>query len=253
MKKWIYHQPTRSPGSGRRLPLFTLLACLACTGCFEIYDHGRDPVRVAGQVLEKGAATPIPIPNAKVILSGYTGSWDNWGGLGTVNDEQVGYTYADDQGYYRFDQVDPVAVSGIFAQKEGYITDFSTMATYPSAGSDMVNVYLPPEAWIAIRLKNESGAWGITIPGETTQGTSRKVILEQGEEKLFFTLTKGNDFFNYVFGITPVENQPVLKNYDSVLINVEGMKITPSVDMYGTAKFEFYLPGHDTTHISITY
>jgi len=246
MKKWIFRTTSRSPDPPIRLPIFALLACLACTGCFEIYDHGRDPVRVAGQVLEKGAATPIP--NAKVILSGYTGSWDNWGGLGAGNDVQLGYTYADDQGFYEFKEVDDVASDGVFAQKEGYITDFATMAPLLSGSYETTNVYLPPEAWIAIRLKNESGAWGIGVPGEIPRQE-----LEQGEERLLFISGKGNEYYKYVFGITPVENQPLLKDYSTVLVKVEELEIKPTVDEYGFARFEFYLPGHDTTHISITY
>jgi len=228
MKNWIFRTTSRSPDPPIRLPFFALLACLACTGCFELYDDSRDRVRIAGQVLEKGAATPTPIPNAKVILTGYTGSWDNWGGLGAGNDVQLGYTYADDQGFYEFKDVDDVASDGVFAQKDGYITDFATMAPLLSGSYETTNVYLPPKAWIVATIINETGALAFHPPGNSSDVPP--INLQIGEDStLNAKLVYGNQVFTYKYAVFQKDS------------------------LWSFNKMPIFCPGHDTTHISITY
>jgi hypothetical protein len=252
MKKWIFRTTSRSPDPPIRLPFFALLACLACTGCFELYDDSRDRVRIAGQVLEKGAATPTPIPNAKVILTGYTGSWDNWGGLGAGNDVQLGYTYADDQGFYEFKDVDDVASDGVFAQKDGYITDFATMAPLLSGSYETTNVYLPPKAWIKTEIHNKSGAYAFLPPSNGSNGP--KFILQEGQDTVFIVgPRKGNDSTHFFFSVRLEENGnfPNLDYWENVSVTVNGMPT--QVQIEAGAYIKCFLPGHDTTHISITY
>jgi hypothetical protein len=220
------------------LPLIvvTLIRC-------KNWDFNGDPPKEyppQGRVLEYG--TEKPIPDATIYQSECDGEI-----LGNIYCWTIDSTTTDAQGYFAFTIPGGLAVS---AKASGYFP--SDLQPILSAGATPADIVLSPHAWLKVSLNNTSGAWQITAPGAASTDTQRSLMLEQGADSTITIFRRGNKDYKYIFSILPVPNAPPLKELDSVFVLHNGTRIYPTVDIASTW-FSIYLPGHDTTDITIIY
>jgi hypothetical protein len=117
-----------------------------------------------------------------------------------------------------------------------------------------VNVHLYPHAWLRVKIKNESGAWGF-YPDRTQSGTVPIQLLQGKDSTLVdeIKFKKGNSLTKYLFTVREEEGfPPPALNYWSKVKVIKNGEVLP-VSVSSGASIEFYLPGHDTTDITIIY
>jgi hypothetical protein len=225
-----------------RLHLLIVYLSLSALGC---YKWGDSPKKIppSGQVLEYG--TMKPIPNALVLLYECQGE-----GLGNFGCSVVDSMRSSADGKYTFSstgfQVD--------AYKQGYFTDYMTAVGVLSGSEDKCNIILSPHAWLRVKIRNESGAYGF-YPASNQSGLP-PILLEQGKDSVLgedIKLWEGNKISNYIFTIRKELGGgfPSVEYWTSVKAIVDGKFIPVTIDV--GAFIEFYLPGHDTTDLTIIY
>ena len=209
----------------RILPPWILLCLVVGStflSCRPLYDEtpvpGRE--RVAGRVLEFG--TNVPIPDAEVTLSAWSGS-PSGGSAGAV-----GSVFTDAEGRYSFTGFDPQAALLVNARKAGYFTDLDTEEGVNDGSYDKTDIHLPPYAWLKVTLRNESGAYEFV--SSFLNELHPRIQLEQGADSVLVKLVKGNQESIFIYSI----------------------RLEPDVYGYSETLRPFCI-GHDTTHLTITY
>jgi hypothetical protein len=224
-----------------KLHFLLVYASLSALGCLKWGDSPKK-IPPSGQVLEYG--TMKPIPNALVLLYECQGE-----GLGNFGCSVVDSMRSSADGKYTFSstgfQVD--------AYKQGYFTDYMTAVGVLSGSEDKCNIILSPHAWLRVNIRNESGAYLISVPGATSTDTERAISLEQGQDSTFTIFRDGNQDYDYVFAVIPVEGMPSTKDPNAFKISSNGVIITPTWENSSAPWFPIYLPGHDTTNLTIIY
>ncbi|MEO6759453.1 MAG: hypothetical protein ABIO24_08355, partial [Saprospiraceae bacterium] len=111
----------------------------------------------------------------------------------------------------------------------------------------------PPYAWLQVTVRNESGAYAFFT--DENSSDFPPVLLEQGQDStLAVKLKRGNDITNYSFTVrtNAANNQfPDQAYWENVKAFANGSPIDVTVGV--GAFLNFYLPGHDTTHVLIIY
>ena len=217
---------------------FVIALALACSMCKK---PPKEPT-VTGRVLEAG--TNIPIPNARVKLIEKRAEF-----LGHTYSSITDSTLSDANGNYTLRYSDPKSVLYTQAYSPGYFSDTDSETHVPSRPADGVDIVLSPHAWIKVHLKNESGAYLIGVPGAISSDNSRDFTLSQGEDSTVVMFRKGNEDYKYVFSVLDTEDH-VLEDISNIQINNGSIPIKKGL---AALSFTFYLPGHDTTNISIKY
>ena len=221
--------------------IFTCILPLLCglllieTGC-KIDEPGPKPPP-EGYVLEYG--TEKPIPNAQVLVYG-----DCEGELlGSLQCKLLETVTSDQNGYYK--STVPNAFD-VYARKEGYDPYFPTSSAGVLSGTETsTDIHLTPFAWLKVTLINESGAELIYAP--------KPYYLQIGEQKVVKTQEFGNQVHKLLFSVYPTENGNE-QSMDSIRIyNIMGERIIPNMNNSASPKVDLYLPGHDTTAITIIY
>ena len=220
-------------------PLLLIALCLTAA----CQKKDPDPV-IEGRVLEYDTETPIK--NATVKLRSYDGEF-----LGPISSSVVDTEVADENGYFSMPNPDR-NVLRINAVQNGYFSDdFSEVAVTKAYDED---IHLHPYAWIRVKIRNESGAYGF-YP-DIAHSWNPPIQLSQGEELLISDtkdLRKGNINTKYIFTVS-IQNPgdaPPLEYWTKVKAFVNSQQIPITIG--SGARFEFYLPGHDTTDIFIIY
>ncbi len=104
------------------------------------------------------------------------------------------------------------------AQKNGFFSDDNSF-TYVDVGNETTtDVVLSPHAWLEVTLKNESGAYQISSPGENGDSNSREFYLNQNQETVFIIFRGGNKDLKYGFDILDTPNH-VLDDFSNVKVN----------------------------------
>ncbi len=227
--------------------LLIMVACItpACK------KTGIDHSHVGGRVLEYG--TNKPIAGAKVTLSRWSGEFLGGGAGGSSS--ASGVTYSNQDGYYSFDGLVGQHVLLVNARKTDYFSDLDTQQIVNDDGNyDDVDIILPPFAWLEVTLRNASGAYKFsgatgTYPDLPVKG----FLLQKGETTSFLCATLGNKDYKYLFAVFPIQNQPPTNDISNIIIEKRGGTLIQPELGPAAAKFIIYLPGHDTTHITITY
>ena len=114
------------------------------------------------------------------------------------------------------------------------------------------NVSLYPFAWLKVIIRNESGAFGF-FPPQNGSGYP-PIHLEQGQDSILqVEVEKGNDFTKYIFTVDTEEGGPFpdLSYWQKVKAAANGAPIDVTIGV--GAILDFYLIGHDTTTLIITY
>lgn len=224
---------------GNASPLLLILLCLmaAC--------KKKEPdLVIEGSVLEFG--TEIPIKNAAVSLRSYDGEF-----LGPISSSIVDTEVSDENGYFSMPYPERTVLRVNATQTDYFSDDFSEVGVSASYKED---IHLHPYAWIRVKIRNESGAYGFNP--DITETWQPPVQLPQGEEMIINDtkdLRKGNINTKYRFSVE-LENGggvPPSAYWANVKTYVNGQEVPIKVGI-GTS-FEFYLPGHDTTDIFIIY
>jgi hypothetical protein len=216
------------------LPLLCGLLLLE-TGC-KIDEPGPKPPP-EGYVLEYG--TEKPIPNAQVLVYG-----DCEGELlGSLQCKLLETVTSDQNGYYK--STVPNAFN-VYARKEGYDPEYTKSSVRVLSGTETsTDIHLTPFAWLKVTLINESGAELIYVNGGH--------YLQVGEQKEILSKELGNNNYLLPFAVYPEEGG-TLQSMDSVKIyNALGEQIAPNMNNSTFPRVNFYLPGHDTTAITIIY
>ncbi|MBL7802929.1 MAG: carboxypeptidase regulatory-like domain-containing protein [Saprospiraceae bacterium] len=199
--------------------------------------HRKPP---AGRVIETG--TGAPIPGARVILSDCDGEF-----LGNSNCVILDSTLSDASGNYAFTRWGFM----VNAQKEGYFTDDHTSALVLDGSEETTDIVLPPYAWLEVTVRNESGAFAISVPGPSETHSSMLMALPENADTVYWCLYRGNVEHRFIYGVlTSPEQSTTDPNASTVKIN--GVVIQPMANTVATW-VDFYLPGHDTTKITIAY
>ncbi|MEO6759454.1 MAG: hypothetical protein ABIO24_08360 [Saprospiraceae bacterium] len=226
------------------LPAFLLafLWLLVLTDCTLHYKENENKP-AAGHVLEFG--TLKPIPEAVVTLYKYEGEV-----FGSFSCSSLDSTHSNSEGQYAFSQTGFLAN----ARKAGYFTDFTTEKNVLFGTEDQTDIILPPYAWLQVTIRNESGAYQITAPGPDAKSTGRSFYLSEGADSTFVIFSAGNDDYKYIFSVIPVAGGHATEDLQAfTILNKNGQSIAPSHENSAATWFKIYLPGHDTTRITITY
>jgi len=216
------------------LPLLCSLLLIE-TGC-KIDDPSPKPPP-EGYVLEYG--TQKPIPNAQVLVYG-----DCEGELlGSLQCKLLETVTSDQNGYYKSTISNAFDV---YARKEGYDPEYTKSSAGVLSGTETsTDIHLTPFAWLKVTLVNESGAELIYVP--------KPFYLQLGEQKEIVTKELGNKIHKLLFSVYPTEGG-TQQSMDSVRIyNIHGERILPNMNNSASPKVDLYLPGHDTTAITIIY
>jgi hypothetical protein len=215
--------------------LFLLLGLAACD---------KTPPYVAGRVLEAG--TDKPIADARIFLTGCTGRL-----FGSLDCKVVDSTRTAEDGTYRINHITPELADLVTAVAPGYFSDLNSQASVPGDEfNPNINVTLYPHAWIRYTLKNQSGAYMIY---QSDTPSNNGIVIPKGEQITYKKLTKGNLEYNVLFAVYSTVNSPI-QSLDSVLIyDGYGNKIYPDYHNSATPRFGLFLPGHDTTDVTIIY
>ncbi len=218
------------------LPLLAAGWLLSLGGC------DKDP-KTTITVQEYGTHTPIA--GATVTLGDCDS--DPNGNVGCTN---ILSGTTDEHGQFKTDETAFAAA----ASAEGFWKSGDDFIVINAASglSQIPNlIYLYPHAWLEVTVKNESGAYMITVPGDWPIGTNTKVLIGKGEQGTFTVFRQGNKTMRYIFSVwensvKPIEDlsyvQVLKNNGEPILINN-----TPA------DWFEIFLKGHETTKITITY
>jgi hypothetical protein len=158
--------------------LTTLGGCRKCKG-------------IEGKVLEFGTETPIQ--NATVSLSNCEG------GLGNpLVCSEVASTLTDSRGRFNF-KADGFSVAAKAPDYWDTGDDFE-MVTNECAKPVL---YLYPNAWLQVIIKNVSGAYGLS----SNQFSSTKLLnLAIGQDTSLNFYVKGNTEFPFIYSVWPVSN-----------------------------------------------
>jgi hypothetical protein len=221
-----------------------LLLWLTHYGCLDLDDE--DPTTIAGRVLEFG--TDKPIPGALVKVLNCSGAL-----LGSISCGLVGTVTTDANGYYQMPY--PEGGGGLTANAKmpGYFTDTDSEVCVCTP-VDKVDIRLHPHAWIRVKIKNESGAWGF-YP-QSTQSGIPPITLEQGKDSILVSeldFRKGNDSTKYSFSARLFNGAgtPPMDYWQNVKAYVNSQEVPIKANLGATIKF--YIPGHDTTNLTIIY
>jgi hypothetical protein len=220
--------------------LFLLLGLAACD---------KTPPYVAGRVLEAG--TDKPIADARIFLTGCTGRL-----FGSLDCKVVDSTRTAEDGTYRINHITPELADLVTAVAPGYFSDLNSQASVPGDEfNPNINVTLYPHAWIRVKIVNESGAWGFFPDREESWYPALQ--LAKGESRILSysrDFRKGNTNTKYHFSpyLAPNAGTPPLEYWTQhVKVFVSGRQLEVNVGV--GASVEFYLPGHDTTDVTIIY
>ncbi len=224
---------------GNASPSLLILLCLmaACK------KKEPDPV-IEGSVLEYG--TEIPIKNAAVSLRSYDGEF-----LGPISSSIVDTEVSDENGYFSMPYPERTVLRVNAAQTDYFSDDFSEVGVSASYKED---IHLHPYAWIRVKIRNESGAYGFYPDRE--ESWKPVIQLSQGEELVITDkkdLRKGNENTKYLFSPKLEEGSgpPRASYWPKAKAYVDGQEVPIHVGI--GAYIDFYLPGHDTTDIFIVY
>lgn len=222
------------------LVIGSLLLPIGCDLGLNDPIHKKPPL---GRVIETG--TGVPIPGARVYLADCDGEF-----LGSFNCTTLDSTNTDAGGSYAFDQ------SGFMvnAFKAGYFADHTTSALVLAGSEEHTDIVLPPFAWLEVTVRNESGASFSIFPPNGGGSGGPGINLVQGADTLLPTLLiRGNQEYKYLFSIYTDSGQP-LQDLSIIHILYEDGSITePTRQNSLSPWFPVYLPGHDTTHITIAF
>jgi hypothetical protein len=235
MKKRIFFHTWHVPPW---LPLLLLLA--ACNVKEEA------PRSVAGRVLEHG--TDKPLQGALVKVYECDSEF-----LGSISCYAVDSARTDASGAFAMPELFNDAVQRANAFLPGYFTDWESEACvcYPV---DKLELRLHPHAWLKVTLRNESGAYKITTPGEDLTSTGKSHMLAKGDETTVNFFRKGNTVERYIFSVILEQGQSGTTDLSRIsIIQSDGIRITPSLENSAAPWFNIYLPGHDTTNLTIVY
>ena len=230
----MYHCSTKKQILTSILPLLCGLLLLE-TGC-KIDEPGPKPPP-EGYVLEYG--TEKPIPNAQVLVYG-----DCEGELlGSLQCKLLETVTSDQNGYYKSTISNAF---NVYARKEGYDPEYTKSSARVLSGTETsTDIHLTPFAWLKVTLVNESGAELIYVNGGH--------YLQLGQQKEILSRELGNETRKLFVSVYPVEGG-LEQSVDSVRVyNVLGERILLNIDNSASPKVDLYLPGHDTTAITIIY
>jgi hypothetical protein len=220
------------------LPL--LCGLLLLTGC-----RKDAPVEVvAGYVREYG--TNKPLDGARVYIMDSNGTF-----LGPGSNPTVATAITDANGFYSVPK--PEYAIKANAYLSGYFTDTEseTCVCTPTNETDII---LYPQAWLRVKLVNESGAWGISIPGQTMFDTGQDFHVEKNQDTTTTIIRRGNKDYNFIIGISPEQWGAPLSDFSKVTIkNNDGVVIPITVNNGGTRFCTVEFIGHDTTNLTIIY
>ncbi len=223
------------------LPLMAA-AWLILPGCSITSKEPQDKP-AAGRVLEYG--TLVPIDSATVTLYKCEGEV-----LGNFSCTGISSTLSDKDGRYSFSETGFLTN----AHKDGYFTDNTTEAQVLFGSEDKADIILPPYAWLKVTIRNESGAYQITAPGYDMLWGGQSFFMSQGLDSTFVLFRKGNQDYKYLFSVIPVEGGSSTHDLNAFQIHsADGQQIIPSLENSAAPWFKVYLPGHDTTTLTITY
>jgi hypothetical protein len=216
-----------------------LAAALLAAGCKE------RPPTISGRVLEYG--TEQPIEGATVKVRACEGEF-----LGPIYCYTVDSAKADAQG--RYSMPFPNGASLANAYMPGYFSDIDSEIDIGSKPDNDADIWLHPHAWIRVTIRNESGAYGF-YPDRNQSGLPL-IHLNIGQDSTLLDeikFRKGNDFTKYIFSSILEEGggTPPLDYWENVKAFVGSENIPVKVGV--GASIKFYLPGHDTTDITIIY
>jgi hypothetical protein len=213
------------------LGLCSFLFMLACRK-----DKDPAPV-VSGQVLEYG--TDKPLANAKVVLYQCDSEL-----LGSINCSEVATAYTASEGGYVIPYPEGERKATLAnAFLAGYFSDIDSEISVGTKPDYDANIRLYPHAWLRVKIKNESGRYGFG----SSQLSQSIFVQQQGQEDIVSLLSKGNQEFKLVFFVMPST------------LDTTGIKILDSnqkpllISVGGALSTKVYLPGHDTTDITIIY
>ncbi len=225
------------------LPLLAAGWLVFYTSCDIIDDEGYKPKPPAGLVLEHG--TEKPISGARVSLQEYEGEL-----LGAHSFTEIDYQFTNEDGAYDFDRPGFL----VTATKESYFTDDQTGKPVLGGSERNTDIHLYAHAWLKVTLKNQSGAYGITVPGETVLHTGKLLTISANESEEIVLFREGNVDKRYMFSVIPIEGQLASQDLSSLTVEKSnGDKIALTLDNCVNPCFGLNLPGHDTTSITITY
>jgi hypothetical protein len=223
------------------VPAFILLLSLAACD--------KTPPYVAGRVLEAG--TDKPIADARIFLTGCSGRL-----FGSLDCKVVDSTRTAEDGTYRINHITPELADLVSAVAPGYFTDTDSQASVPGDEfNPNINVTLYPHAWIRVKIVNESGAIGF-YP-DRDESWRPPLQLAKGESRILSysrDFRKGNQNTLYLFSVRTVsiDSLPSADYYQNhVKAFVDGKEIPIEINL--GAALKFYLPGHDTTDVTIIY
>jgi hypothetical protein len=152
---------------GTILLLFSVLLLLGLSDCNRKYT--TEDIVVSGRVLEYG--TNEPVPNATVYGLECEGQV-----LGNINCYRSDSATSDPTGHY--------ALSGYAewtrARADGYWPSDDVPVLYQKEGATDVSLY--PHAWLRVKIRNESGAWGF-YP-ESEQSGLPPIQIPQGRDTI---------------------------------------------------------------------
>ena len=166
----------------------TMLALGLCLlpGCFSLKEY--EDVPPAGKVVAFG--TNEPIAGATVSLYECEGEV-----LGSFNCWVTATTTTDANGRYAFKQPG----FSVNATKPQYFSDDNTSQPVLAYTETNTDIALPPYAWLKVTLKNESGAYAISVPSKGPLLNGGLVYLEQNQDATFLIFAKGNQDYKYIF------------------------------------------------------
>lgn len=211
------------------LPIFILVWILSyTTGC----QKNAKPESVSGYVKELG--TNKAITGAKVFKIDCEGEV-----FGSVNCFATDTTFAGTDGSYQLEG----NKGWVLASAPGYWNSEQTPVLY---GNEMTtDITLAPYAWLKITLLNESGAFHFY--GDYSY------YLSKGQDTTFMIFTEGNKNYKYVFGAIKEMNEMPVQDSSFFKAKLDNTPIKVFMNDVAAFWVNPYIPGHDTTDLTIIY
>jgi hypothetical protein len=224
------------------LPMMAAIWLTTLGGCRILDGSENDPKPPAGLILEFG--TEKPISGARVSLLQYEGEF-----LGGQSFSEIDAQFSKADGSYDFESTGFL----VTATKAGYFTDDQTGKPILGGSERMTDIHLSPHAWFKITLKNQSGAYGFSGPGEDDLSNGRLFLLNKGQDSTIVTFTKGNTDYKYIFSAIPFETPYTDYDFSNLSISGQNGQIAYIKRTNNAGTFLVPLSAHDTTSITITY